>query len=215
LKGVPGYSYPGFFYAARHDSYAMTCMNIETVYKKQLLGNPLPVAEVSYKYEQFNGSMSGETKKVIVNRRDAVAAIVYHTGTRQYLFARQFRYAARGKETGWLTELMAGVIDEGETEVQALAREMQEELGYTPLETEKIAAFFTAPGYSTEQVHLYYVEVDDNTKTSQGGGLAEENEDIQTISYTLSEIKTMVNSAALHDAKTLIGCHYILNKRTT
>ena len=110
---------------------------------------------------------------------------------------------------------MAGVIDEGETEVQALAREMQEELGYTPLETEKIAAFFTAPGYSTEQVHLYYVEVDDNTKTSQGGGLAEENEDIQTISYTLSEIKTMVNSAAFNDAKTLIGCHYILNKRTT
>ena len=188
-------------------------MKTELIGEKELLGKSLKVDEVKYRYEKFDGNMSDPATKIIVKRSDAVAAIVYNTDTKQYIFARQFRAATIGQGSGWLTEAMAGVIDDGETAEKALAREMQEELGYTPLKTEKIASFYTAPGYATEQVHLYYVQVNNSSKTSQGGGLAEENENIQSICHTLDEIKALIASGSFNDAKTLIGCEYILRNQ--
>ena len=187
-------------------------MKAEVININKLLGKPLEIDEVTYRYEQFSGGMSEAETDVVVNRRDAVAAVVYNTDTRQFIFANQFRYPVRGESTGWLTEIMAGVIDEGETPEQALAREMEEELGYIPEKAEKVVSFYTAPGYSKEQVHLYYVEVSNASKKGDGGGLAEEQEDIQEITYTLEEIKAIIAAAGFNDAKTIIACYYLLNK---
>jgi nudix-type nucleoside diphosphatase (YffH/AdpP family) len=186
-------------------------MKAEKLKSTKLLGKPLRVEEVKYRYQQFDGEMSGKVSKVIVKRNDAVSAVVYNTDTQQYLFAKQFRYASFSKGEGWLTELMAGVIDKGETLEDALHREMEEELGFAPVKIEKLMTFYTAPGYSIEQVHLYYVEVNNDSRKSTGGGMADEHENIDVIFYSLEDIGNIMEANGFTDAKTIIGCNYILN----
>lgn len=189
-------------------------MKVKEISKKKLLGKPLKVEAVTFRYEQFDGEMSGKVEKVIVRRNDAVSAVVYNTDTQQYIFVSQFRYSAyRNGENGWLTELMAGVIDKDETPEDALVRELEEELGYTTDKAEKITSFFTAPGYTTEQVHLYYVEVSNASKSGKGGGVEDEHENIEPVSYSLEEIREIMEAHTFNDAKTIIGCNYVLNSR--
>ena len=52
-------------------------------------------------------------------------------------------------------ELPSGKLEEGETPVQAAARELAEECGLAAAELVEVATFWTAPAYSTELVHVF------------------------------------------------------------
>jgi ADP-ribose pyrophosphatase len=70
------------------------------------------------------------------------------------LFVRQYRHAA-GKD---LLELPAGTLEAGEDPGVCAAREIREETGFAADKIEKIGAFYLAPGYSTEFMHVYLAQ---------------------------------------------------------
>lgn len=127
---------------------------------------------------------------------NSVAVVVYNTVTQKYIFVKQFRVGSQD----YLMELVAGHIEKNITAVETVKREVFEETGY---ETDTIdllvPAYWTSPGFSTETIAIYYVEV--SKKTGKGGGLKEENENIEVVEMTLN--------AVVHypwiDGKTLIG----------
>ena len=66
-------------------------------------------------------------------------------------FVRQYRHAA-GQE---MLELPAGTLEAGEAPEACAAREIREETGMAAANLKEIGAFYLAPGYSTEYMHVF------------------------------------------------------------
>lgn len=90
------------------------------------------------------------TRLEIVEHSGAVTMVPVDEQGRVY-FIRQYRHAA-GQE---LLELPAGTLEPGEDPAVGAARELQEEIGLRAEHLEPLAAFYLAPGYSTEWMHVY------------------------------------------------------------
>jgi ADP-ribose pyrophosphatase len=69
----------------------------------------------------------------------------------QMYFVRQYRHAA-GLD---LLELPAGTLEAGEPPEEAAGRELREETGMAASNLREIGAFYLAPGYSTELMHVF------------------------------------------------------------
>jgi len=114
----------------------------------------------------------------------------------QLLFVRQYRHAA-GEA---LLELVAGTREPGEEPEVTAAREIQEEAGYKAGKLTKIGAFFSAPGFCDELLHLYLAE--ELTPSRLPG---DEDEDITLERLSLEEAIRMALAGEFRDAKTLAG----------
>lgn len=130
----------------------------------------------------------------------AAAAIVYDTRKKKFIFAKQFRPAVEQD----LLESVAGMLDqEDEKPEAAIAREMEEEIGYAVDKLEPIAEFYPSPGSCLEKIYLFYAEV--SHKSAEGGGKDDENENIQTVEMTPAELADFT----FYDAKTLVGVQWV------
>jgi len=104
---------------------------------------------------------------------------------------KQFRppvYLKNGD--GFSYELCAGIVDKKMSLIQIAQEEIEEETGYAvALERiEKITSFYTAVGFAGAKQTLYYVEVDDVDKVSEGGGIDVEQIEVVYLPVTESKI---------------------------
>lgn len=153
------------------------------------------------------------TKDVeVIDRGNSVAVLVKEKTTNTFLFTEQFRLPTTFSGTkGWILELPAGVIDEGESEEQAAKRELLEELGYKVDNLEKIYRGHLSPGVLTEKITLFYAEVSATDKVGEGGGVYKEKEDIKLVKKDIDEA---IKKCITFDAKTTIALQwYLLNKQ--
>lgn len=128
----------------------------------------------------------------------AVAALLYDTARQVYVLTRQFRI---GPEADVL-ELAAGMIDGDEAPETAVRREIHEELGYEVDALTEIVAMWPSPGTSAEVITVFYAEV--SRKTGDGGGLATENERIETVEMSWAALV----AEPFRDAKTVIAVQW-------
>ena len=191
---------------ARH-RYASTIADhpVKIVAKRRLLDDFLSVDEAIL---DIGGGAN--QRRLSLERGDAAAAIVRRLPDGEILLTRQFRYPTLDKGPGWVLEVPAGVVENDESPVGTIERELVEELGYEAAHIEPIAAFYVSPGGSSERVFLYYAEVSESGRVSDGGGLAAEGEDITIEAYTLDELVARMDSGDIVDAKTLIGIQWLV-----
>lgn len=91
-----------------------------------------------------------ETRLDIVEHVGSVVMIPVD-GDGNILFVRQYRHP-----TGLdLLELPAGTLNSSEPPETCAAREMREETGMAAAHLEPLGAFYLAPGYSTEYMHVF------------------------------------------------------------
>lgn len=178
--------------------------------RRRLLDDFFKVDEAEVSFERFDGAMTTPLRRLVFERGDSVAAVVLDRDTRRLLLTEQFRFPALAKGPGWLLEIIAGMIDAGESPEAALRREIEEELGYRPDRVEHIATFYVSPGGSSERIWLYYAEVSQAGRVSAGGGLPGEHEDIRVLSLTTEEARAALAECRLVDAKTIIGLQWLL-----
>jgi ADP-ribose pyrophosphatase len=96
----------------------------------------------------------------------------------------QYRYPLEA----FTSELPAGAIEAGETALEAARREVREEAGLTGGVWEPMGSFWTMPGRSTQQVHLFVAR--DVVQTDRPSG-AEETE---LVLKTFEEALALVSS---------------------
>jgi ADP-ribose pyrophosphatase len=183
---------------------------VSVLNRRRLLDDFFKVDEAAVSFERSDGSMSTAVRRLVFERGDSVAAIVWHRESRCLLFTEQFRFPTLGKGDGWLIEVMAGMIDARDTPESSVRRELEEELGYSPDVIEHIATFFVSPGGSSERIWLYYTEVSESCHSSQGGGLIHEHEDIRIVRMSPEEARTALRDGKVADAKTVIGLQWFL-----
>lgn len=125
-----------------------------------------------------------------LERGDAAAIVLFDPNRDEVLLLEQFRIgpAVRGDDA-WLIEVVAGMIDQGETPEQAAHREAIEEVGYEPTDIKHLGRYYSTPGGSSEQLDLFLGFVDRDKPLHAGGGIPTEGEDIRH--FWLSRIETM------------------------
>lgn len=144
-----------------------------------------------------------EVVREISDHGDSVAILPYDRERRIAILTRQFRAPVLycGQE-GFLLEAPAGRIEDDEP-LQSARRELVEEVGVDVSKIEHVATAWSSPGVSTERLHLYLAAFSEDDRVGDGGGLAEENENIEPVTIPLSELARMAERGEISDLKTL------------
>lgn len=163
-------------------------------------------------HETFN---NGEPLKVVrqcFDRGSAVAVVLVEKDTESVLLINQFRYptVTHQNYTGWLLEIVAGSLEDNEDPELCARREVKEEVGYQIKDMEFIGEYFASPGGASERVFGYYAEVNSTDKLFEGGGLEDEQEDIQLVKLPISEIREALSANKIKDAKSIIALQWML-----
>ena len=135
------------------------------------------------------------TEREIVGYGDAVAVVAIDS-TGSVLLVKQYRHAA-GME---LLEIPAGGIEPGERPEQAAAREMREETGFLPASIMPLGGFYSAPGYSTEFLHLFLAR-----DLVPSPLVAEDTGDIILVRVPLSQVSGLIKNGTIRDGKSVAG----------
>jgi len=109
---------------------------------------------------------------------------------------RQYRHAAGG----WITELPAGKLDDGEPPLQCAQRELAEEAGMSAARWDCLGQFYSSPGVLTEVIHVYLAQ-----ELTACDATPEEHEVFEASWVPLAEAVGLATTARLQDAKTIIG----------
>ncbi len=139
-----------------------------------------------------------EAIREIVERPGAVAIVAVDAAQRVVL-VKQYRH---GKQAITI-EIPAGVMDAHEEPLDAARRELREETGITAERFEHLGRVYSAPGWSTEYIHLYLA-----TGLTPGPTALEPDELIELLRVPLSEAIEMVRAGSIDDAKS--GCALLL-----
>lgn len=129
----------------------------------------------------------------IVEHNGGVALAAVTPGGK-LVMVRQYRKAAEKA----VLEVPAGKIEKDEDHRLTAERELKEETGYSAGKIEYITSFYSSIGYSTEVIYLYYA-----TDLTPGETNFDDNESIEILEYDLKEMKEMIFSGEIEDAKTI------------
>ena len=140
-------------------------------------------------YEQNGKAKSWE----IVKAHDSVAILIYHREKNAFVLVKQFRPAVfLNNDNGMTVELCAGIVDKNLSLPEIAMEEIEEECGYKVgvEEIEKITSFYTSVGFAGSKQTLYYAEVDEHMKVSEGGGV--DDEQIEVVFLPVAEAKALI-----------------------
>jgi nudix-type nucleoside diphosphatase (YffH/AdpP family) len=104
-------------------------------------------------------------------------------------------------------EACAGLLD-AENPEECIIRETEEETGYRLSSVKKVFQSYMSPGSVTEILHFFIGEYQPNMKVSDGGGLAEEHENIEVLEYSFDQAYQMIATGEIVDAKTIMLLQY-------
>ena len=182
--------------------------------ERRLLDAFFKVDEAVLRHERRDGSLSPELSRLNLERGDGVAALLHQTDEDYVVLVRQFRYPTWLRDgPGWILEIVAGMLEESEDPQEAMRREIREETGYRVAALESVSSFYLTPGGSSERIHLFYAAVSSADRLDQGGGMAEENEDIEIVTMPVAEAFAAVDRGDIIDAKTLIALMWLRGRR--
>jgi nudix-type nucleoside diphosphatase (YffH/AdpP family) len=141
----------------------------------------------------------------VYDRGNGAVILLFDRQRRTVVLVRQFRLPAlvNGHPDGFLLEAPAGLLDEREP-AEAIRREAMEETGFEVVRVEPLFAPYMSPGSVSERLHFFTAEIDATMRDGDGGGLAEENEDIEVVELPFDEALAMIGRGEIADAKTIM-----------
>jgi GDP-mannose pyrophosphatase NudK len=185
---------------------------INILKRETIPGTKYPLQNITFQKPDLQGEMHEQTNEVYF-RPDAVAVLLVDQKAEKFLLTRQFRLPAflNGSEKGYLTEVCAGLIDDGELPEATVRREVQEETGYQINNLKNLGAIYTSAGGITEYVHLFLALYDSKSDHEKGGGKAGEGEDIELLELSFSNAQEQLSNGSFRDAKTILLLqHYFM-----
>ncbi len=189
---------------------------VEICSQQRLFDDFFKIDELIVRHERYDGSMSNEERRLVFERGDAIAVLLFDRDDRSVVLVEQFRpptlIAHRRDDpvstNGWIVELVAGMIDGGETAEEAAIREVFEETGYRIVDPRPIGKFFSSPGGSDERFFLYFARVGEAQRHGNGGGIVGE-EDIRVFQLGVDALFDRLTQGAIDDPKLAIAAYWL------
>lgn len=165
--------------------------------------------KLTLQHRCFAGGWSEPLVRELFERGDAVGVLPYDPVTDSLVLIEQFRPGAmRGNDSPWMLELIAGLVEPGESDEQVIHREAMEEAGCEVSELVPIATMIPSAGACSEQVRLFCGKV---SRAAIGGihGLVEEGEDILVHSVPRKEALDLLARDCIPNGHTLVALQWL------
>ena len=155
----------------------------------------------------YDGKLFKVVREIVrlANGKERPREIVVHPGAvalvpvddeGRVLLVRQYRRAADRV----LLEIPAGTREPDEDAETCALRELREETGYRAASIERLAGFYSAPGFCTEWLECFLL-----TGLSESSGEADEDENIELERLTADEAVAAITRGEICDAKSICG----------
>ncbi len=112
-----------------------------------------------------------------------------------------------GNNDGMMIEVCAGLLD-GDNPEDCIKKEVEEETGYKVDNVQKVFESYMSPGSVTEILYFFVAEYEDTMKVGEGGGAADETENIEVLELSFDGALEMIKTGAIKDAKTIMLLQY-------
>ncbi len=155
-----------------------------------------------------NGTWTQQNREAY-DRGNGATILLYNKENKTVILTKQFRLPTyiNGNPDGMLIESCAGLLDMDNAE-DCIRRETEEETGFTIREVKKIFEAYMSPGSVTEILHFFIAEYSRDMKTSEGGGVGE-NEDIEVLELPFDKAWQMMETGEIKDGKTIMLLQYL------
>ncbi len=190
--------------------------DVETIEKTTVYQGYFRIDRHVLRHRRFDGGWTEPITREVFERGHAAAVLLYDPDLDQLVLIEQFRIgvlaAADAPEVAetfspWLIEIVAGIIDEGETPEAVVRREAKEEAGCTVGALEPACMMFASPGAASETIRIFCGCVD---AAHAGGihGLAHEHEDIRVFPVAPEEAFRRLDAGEVINATAMVALHW-------
>jgi ADP-ribose pyrophosphatase len=167
------------------------------------------VRRLTLQYRCFAGGWSEPQVREVFDRGDAVGVLPYDPVTDSVVLIEQFRPGAlRGNDSPWMLELIAGVVEQGESDAEVAHREAMEEAACELSELVPIATVLPSAGACSEQVRLFCGRVR-SAGIGDVHGADHEGEDILVHAVSREDALQLVARDRIPNGHTLIALQWL------
>ncbi len=183
--------------------------DVEIIARETLYSGFFSMELYRFRHRLFNGEMSGEIRREIFERGHAAVLLPFDPVRDEVVLVEQIRIAAYDvSESPWLLEMVAGMIEEGESVEDVARREALEEAGLIVGRTKPMLSYLASPGGTSERLSIMVGEVD--ATTADGiHGLADENEDIRGHVVSREQAYQWVEEGKIDNAASVIALQWL------
>lgn len=181
---------------------------IKNLEKQLLSDNWYMLYKLVYDFQKANGEWEQQQREAY-DRGNGAAILLYNKEQGTIVLTRQFRAPTyvNGNPDGMMIEACAGLLDNDNPE-DCIRKESEEETGYKLSSVKKIYEAYMSPGSVTEILYFFIAEYSSDMKISEGGGLEEEQENIEVLEMDFDKAYDMISSGDIKDAKTIMLMQY-------
>lgn len=188
-------------------SPAFSAADAEIVTSETAFKGYFRVDRLTIRHATFAGD-SIEVCREVFKRGNAVCVLLYDPQADAVVLVEQFRVGALAAQSPWMLEVVAGIVEGGETAEEVARREALEEAGLTLNQVRPITRFLPSGGGCDEWIDLMYAEVD--SRLARGlHGLADEGEDIKVHVIDAKEAFKLVVSGAINASPAIIALQWL------
>lgn len=164
--------------------------------------------KVTVDYQRKDGQWDTQIREVY-DRGNGAAILMYNKAQGTVILTSQFRLPTylNGNPSGMLIEVCAGMLDKDDPE-SCIIREAKEETGYHLHSVQKVFETYMSPGAITEILHCFVAAYEPSMKKSEGGGLEQEQEEIQVLELPFEQAYQQIATGEIKDAKTIMLLQY-------
>ncbi len=165
--------------------------------------------KVTFEYLKKNGTLETQSREAY-DRGNGATILLYNKESKTVILTKQFRLPTyiNDNEDGMMIEACAGLLDKDNPE-DCIKRETEEELGYEISDIKKVFEVYMSPGSVTEILYFFIAEYSKSMKINDGGGLEEEQEEIEVLELGINKALEMIDSGEIKDAKTIMLLQHV------
>lgn len=165
------------------------------------------------RHERFGGGWTDEMRREVFERGHAATVLPYDPARDAVVLLEQFRIGAFAAGTDpWLIEVVAGIVEPGESPADVVRREAIEEAGCAIGALEPIGEILPTPGGSSEILYMFCGRCDSD---GLGGlhGLDHEHEDIRAFVVPADEALDMLAAGRVRNGNAVISLQWLALNR--
>ncbi|MGQ0674673.1 MAG: NUDIX domain-containing protein [Rhodospirillales bacterium] len=191
----------------------LTAKDVEIIERRVLFQSYFRLELFRVRHRKYAGGWTGEIARELFERGHAAAALLYDPKTDRTALVEQFRVGALAAgRRPWVIEIVAGIIEDGETAEEVVRREAVEEAGVAIQELLPIQTVLSSPGGASETCALFCGRAD----LSRAGGIhgvPAENEETRVLVLPAADAFRLVEDGRVENAVCVVALQWLALNR--